>query len=369
MNDSVYLARAIALAKQGLYTTDPNPRVGCVVVKSGQIVGEGWHQQVGGPHAEINALAQAGNNAQGATCYVTLEPCCHHGRTAPCTGVLIQAGINRVVVAIKDPNPKVAGKGLAQLRAAGIEVTHGLLTEEAKALNLGFIQRFTLNRPWVRCKLAMSLDGATALASGESRWITSPAARHDVQKWRARSSGILTGIGTILHDNPSLNVRYHELKEQIPELLQRQPLCIILDQKLTLPEHAKILSLPRSVLVVCEDSSYPKAEILRNLGVEVINIPLLGQKLDLALLMTVLAQREMNELHVECGAKLAGSLLQAGLIDELILYIAPKLMGDNSLGLFHLLGINTMKDTIDVVIKEVRAIGNDWRFIVHFNKS
>lgn len=358
------MARALKLARRGLFTTDPNPRVGCVLVRAGEIVGEGWHQWAGGAHAEVNALHQAGARARGATCYVTLEPCCHRGRTPPCTSALIKAGVVRVVAAMRDPNPKVAGQGLAQLRAAGLQVEYGLLQEEAEALNPGFMQRLVQGRPWVRCKLAMSLDGATALASGESRWITAPPARRDVQRWRARSSAILTGIGTVLRDDPSLNVRYEELRDEVPPGFDRQPLRVVLDQKLAISERARLLLLPGPILIGCADGSQQKAETLRRRGAEVITLPVIREGLDLRALMTILAAREINELHVECGARLAGSLLQAGLIDELVLYIAPKLMGNAALGLLRLSGIETMQDCIEVEIKEVRAVGRDWRLVV-----
>lgn len=363
MSDSAYMARAVRLAWRGLYTTEPNPRVGCVLVRGGEIVGEGWHEQVGDAHAEINALRQAGARAQSAICYVTLEPCCHWGRTPPCTEALIKAGVSRVVVAMEDPNPRVAGRGLAQLREAGIQVEHGLLEEEVWALNPGFIRRLVRGRPWVRCKLAMSLDGATALASGESRWITSLPARRDVQRWRARSSAILTGIGTVVRDDPSLNVRYEELPEEVPPGFNRQPLRVILDRRLAISTQARLLSLPGPALILCADASQPKAEALRRAGAEVSTLPVTEKGLDLSALMEVLVAREVNELQVECGARLAGSLLQDGLIDELVLYIAPKLMGEGALGLLRLLGIHTMKDCIQVEIKEIRAVGRDWRLI------
>ncbi|ADE15876.1 riboflavin biosynthesis protein RibD [Nitrosococcus halophilus Nc 4] len=363
VNDRAYMARALKLAWRGLFTTDPNPRVGCVLVRAGEIVGEGWHQWAGDAHAEVNALRQADVRARGATCYVTLEPCCHRGRTPPCTEALIEAGVVRVVAAMRDPNPKVAGQGLAQLREAGLQVEYGLLQEEAQALNPGFVQRLVQGRPWVRCKLAMSLDGATALASGESRWITAPPARRDVQRWRARSSAILTGIGTVIGDDPALNVRYEELQNEVPPGFDRQPWRVILDRKLAISEKARLLSLPGPVLIACADGEQPKAESLRSKGAEVISLPVASEGLDLKALMAVLAAREINELHVECGARLAGSLLQAGLMDELVLYIAPKLMGEASLGLLRLPGIQTMEDCIQVDIKEIRAVGRDWRLV------
>jgi diaminohydroxyphosphoribosylaminopyrimidine deaminase/5-amino-6-(5-phosphoribosylamino)uracil reductase len=363
VSDRAYMARALKLARRGLYTTDPNPRVGCVLVHAGQVVGEGWHQRAGDAHAEINALRQAGDRAQGSTCYVTLEPCCHQGRTPPCTEALIKSGVVRVVAAMEDPNPKVASQGLAQLRKAGLQVEYGLLQEEAQVLNRGFVQRLVQGRPWVRCKLAMSLDGATALASGESRWITAPPARRDVQRWRAQSSAILTGIGTIIRDDPSLNVRYEELSGEVSLNFDRQPLRVILDRKLAIPESARLLSLPGQVLIVCADASQPKAEILRRMGAEVIEIPITQQGLDLRAVMGILTAREINELQVECGARLAGSLLQAGLMDELVLYIAPKIMGDAALGLLRLPSIQTMEDCVKVEIKEIRAVGRDWRLV------
>ncbi|MFO1425294.1 MAG: bifunctional diaminohydroxyphosphoribosylaminopyrimidine deaminase/5-amino-6-(5-phosphoribosylamino)uracil reductase RibD, partial [Candidatus Competibacteraceae bacterium] len=316
------MACALALARRGLYGTDPNPRVGCVLVREGTIVGEGWHERAGEPHAEANALEMAGERARGATAYVTLEPCCHYGRTPPCTDALLRAGITRMVAAMLDPNPRVAGRGLAQLRAAGIRVECGLLEAEAQALNPGFIQRMTQGRPFVRVKLAMSLDGRTALASGQSQWLTGEAARQDVQRLRARSSAILTGIGTVLADDPSLNVR-------LPEA-PRQPSRVILDTELRTPPTARTLRLPGSVLLFTAVADPATQAPLRVAVAEIIVVPRAEQGLDLRAVMAELARRECNEIHVESGPTLAGALLQAGLMDELVVYIAPLLLGDKA---------------------------------------
>ncbi len=354
--DYQMMQRALRLAGRGLYTTDPNPRVGCVVVKEGRVVGEGWHQHAGGPHAEIHALRQAGTQAEGATLYVTMEPCCHHGRTPPCSEAVRNAGIARVVAAMEDPNPWVAGRGLAELRDAGIKVESGLLQKQAERLNPGFISRMSRGRPWVRCKLAMSLDGRTAMASGESKWITGPAAREDVQRLRARSSAILTGIGTILADDPSLNVRLSRLV--------RQPLRVVLDRQLRMPPQARLLSLPGRVIIFTgEGVASRRLEPLVSRGAEVVPVPGSPEGLELRAVMEHLTHREINEVMLEAGPTLSGAMLEAGLIDELVIYLAPHLMGAGARGLFNLPGLEKMSQRIGLVIREIRPVGEDWRIV------
>ncbi|MCP5420077.1 MAG: bifunctional diaminohydroxyphosphoribosylaminopyrimidine deaminase/5-amino-6-(5-phosphoribosylamino)uracil reductase RibD [Gammaproteobacteria bacterium] len=352
-SDYHYMSRALILAERGLYTTDPNPRVGCVLVKDGQVIGEGWHVRAGEAHAEVIALEQAGEQARGATVYVTLEPCCHHGRTAPCTDALLAAGVTRVVAAMEDPNPRVAGRGLAQIRAAGVAVECGLLSDKAQALNPGFVQRMRKGRPWVRCKLAMSLDGRTAMASGESQWITGAAARADVQRLRARSSAIMTGIGTVLADDPSLTVRLPDTR--------RQPLRVILDSRLRTPPGANVLQQEGPVLIFTSVSEARYHDPLRRAGAEIAVLPPTGEGLDLAAVLAELAAREINELHLECGATLAGALLRRRLLDELIVYLAPLVLGDSARGLFHLPGMDRMDQRIELTITDIRAVGHDWR--------
>jgi len=362
IDDHRYMARALSLARRGLDTADPNPRVGCVLVKDDNIVGEGWHERAGKPHAEVNALQQAGSLARGASAYITLEPCCHHGRTAPCTDALINAGIVRVVAAIEDPNPLVAGRGSQQLEDAGIDVIVGLMEEQALAVNPGFIQRFKIGRPFVRCKLAMSLDGRTAMASGESQWITSAGARKDVQKLRARSSAIMTGIGTVLADDPSLNVRANELMESgLDQEDVRQPLRIVLDSDLQMPVSSRMLSLGGSTMIITSSADQKREKALQDAGADVIRLPAGEAGLDLNTVMTLLAERQINELMVEAGPVLSGALLYAGLIDELVVYLAPHLMGDQAQGLFHLPGLEKMEHRVAMQIKDIRAVGDDWR--------
>ena len=352
-DDYRFMARALTLARRGLYHTDPNPRVGCVLVREGAIVGEGWHRRAGEPHAEANALDAAGERARGATAYVTLEPCCHYGRTPPCTDALLAAGVSRLVAAMSDPNPQVAGKGLAILRDAGLAVECGLLAAEAQALNPGFIRRMTEGRPFVRVKLAMSLDGRTALSSGESRWLTGEAARLDVQRLRARSSAIVTGSGTLLADDPGLDVR-------LPEA-ERQPLRVILDTGLRTPPTAKTFHLPGAVLVCTAVADAARQAPLREAGAAIAVLPRLGSGLDLRAVTRELARRECNELHVECGPALAGALLQAGLLDELVIYLAPLLLGDRARGLFQLPELTQMRERRELEILDTRAVGRDWR--------
>ncbi len=354
--DIAMMSRALQLAERGLYSTDPNPRVGCVLVRDNKIVGEGWHAVAGGPHAEIEALNQAGEEALGATAYVTLEPCCHHGKTPPCSEALIEAGVARVVAAMEDPNPQVAGQGMKQLAGAGIEVASGLLAAQAEALNPGFVLRMRERRPFVRCKLAMSLDGRTAMASGESQWITGPAARHDVHRLRARSSAMMSGIGTILADDPSLTVRNSD-----DSLAERQPLRVVLDPHLSTPTDAKFLKQPGHSLIVTATEEPDVKVQLEKAGAEVIHLPQGQDAIDLHALMGVLAEREVNEVMLETGAILSGAALRAGIIDELIIYMAPKLMGDGARGLFHTPGLESLADAVEVSIDDIRAVGDDWR--------
>ncbi len=355
-NDHTYMARAIRLAWKGLYSCQPNPRVGCVLVKAGRIVGEGFHLRTGEAHAERIALAAAGAAASGSTAYVSLEPCCHHGRTPPCTDALIEAGVSRVVAAMADPNPRVAGQGLKQLEQAGIEVQCGLLENAAQALNPGFIKRMHQGLPYLRCKLAMSLDGRTAMASGESKWITSEAARRDVQRLRAQSSAVLTGVETVLADDPSLTVRLDEVGEP------PQPLRVVLDSRLRLPPQARLLGLPGPTLILCVEGQGQGRSALEASGARVVELPADDQgRVDLRSALTYLAGQEINEVLLEAGPTLAGSALRQGLIDELVIYMAPHLMGDSGLGLFRIPGLEKMQDRIALEITDLRAVGRDWR--------
>ncbi len=360
--DYRFMARAVRLAQRGLYTADPNPRVGCVIVRDEKVVGEGWHERAGEPHAEINALRQAGEQARGATVYVSLEPCAHQGRTPACTKALIKAGVGRVVAAMVDPNPLVSTLGLEALHQAGIEVDHGLLQKEAEALNPGFIMRMEQRRPLVRCKLAMSLDGRTAMASGESQWITGPDARRDVQRLRARSSAILVGMGTVLADNPSLIVRAEDIGEPLPPGgLWRQPLRVVVDPHLSTPFDARVLDPPGRTLIATRSDDDELIKVLEKKGAEVLRFPGSADNIDLQALLRHLAELEINEILTETGATLSGSLLRAGLIDEMVIYMAPTLMGTEARGLFTLPGLDYMADRIQVEITDMRAIGRDWR--------
>ncbi|MHB1232993.1 MAG: bifunctional diaminohydroxyphosphoribosylaminopyrimidine deaminase/5-amino-6-(5-phosphoribosylamino)uracil reductase RibD [Burkholderiales bacterium] len=352
--DHRFMAQALRLAQQGLFSTRPNPRVGCVIVRDEHAVGEGWHQRAGTPHAEVHALQQAGAQARGATVYVTLEPCAHHGRTPPCADALIDAGVARVVAAMRDPNPQVAGRGLARLQSAGIAAECGLMEEAARELNLGFVSRMTRARPWVRLKAAASLDGKTALNNGVSQWITGPAARADVQQWRARSCAILTGVGTVLADDPQMNVR----EIAIP----RQPLRVVVDSQLRAPLGAKIIA-GGGVIIASALDDRAKIQALRQAGAEVVVLPGSDGRIDLARLMTLLAEREVNELMVEAGATLNGALLAAGLVDELVLYLAPMLLGDAARGLFALPALSRMDERKNLALRDVRQVGTDMRVI------
>jgi len=354
------MAQAICLARQGIYSTHPNPNVGCVIVAQGAVVGSGWHQRAGEPHAEIHALGEAGGKARDADVYLTLEPCSHHGRTPPCADALVDAGVRRVVVAMQDPNPRVAGQGLERLRAAGIQVETGLLEDQARAMNPGFVSRMQRGRPWVRVKLASSLDARTAMASGESKWITGDAARRDVQRLRARSSVIMTGIGTVLADDPSMNVRLEaqQLKGVEPV---RQPLRVVMDTQLAMPVQAKMLSLPGDTLLVTGVQDNDHWQALQQAGAEVVAIDVGRGQLDPEAVLKLLAEREINEVLLECGPTLAGSFLAAELVDELVLYIAPHLMGDSARGLFHLPGLQRMRDRIALEWLDVRQVGDALR--------
>jgi diaminohydroxyphosphoribosylaminopyrimidine deaminase/5-amino-6-(5-phosphoribosylamino)uracil reductase len=349
--DRAAMARALELAHNGLYTTDPNPRVGCVLVKDGVVVGEGWHARAGEPHAEPNAIASAGDGARGATAYVTLEPCNHFGRTPPCVDALLAAGISRVVYALDDPNPQVSGAGAARLREHGIKVQSGLMAELAHKLNPGFLRRMRGGLPWVRVKLAVSLDGRTALANGESRWITSKAARTDVQYGRARSSAVLTGVGTILADDPALNVR-------IPES-DRQPLRVVLDSRLRTPSDSKVINRAGKVLVVGVQDDAARRESLERQGVEVAIVPARGLRPDLAAVLQLLAARGANEVWVEAGATLAGAFIAANLFDELVIYMAPTLLGPDARALALLPPLAQLEDRQRLRFTAVREVGDD----------
>lgn len=358
--DHQYMSRALQLAAQGLYTTSPNPRVGCVIVNALQniVIGEGAHLKAGQPHAEVFALRQAGEAARDATLYVTLEPCNHHGKTPPCVDALIQARVSRVVVAMQDPNPLVAGQGVASLRAQGITVEVGLMEAEANTLNPGFIKRMTYGMPYVRSKIAASLDGKTALNNGASQWITGEPARLDVQHWRAQSCAILTGVGSVIADNPSLNVRL--------EGAARQPLRVIVDRDLQTPVGAKMLSLAGDTLIAYAHDKDNRLGALSHVGAVLLQVPAeknsdKKSRVDLSALLKALAQRGVNEILLEAGQGLNGAFLQAGLIDEFIFYYAPKLMGADAKGMFAINEFTHMQQTIDLQITDIRQFGQDIR--------
>jgi len=352
--DHGMMARALQLAERGLWTASPNPRVGCLLVRGGEIVGEGWHEKAGEPHAEVHALRAAGERARGATAYVTLEPCSHHGRTPPCAAALIAAGVSRVVAAMGDPNPLVAGQGLAMLRAAGIATACGLLENEARELNIGFVARMTRGRPWLRLKAAASLDGKTALNNGVSQWITGPAARRDGQRWRARACAVLTGIGTVRDDDPQLSVR--------EVATPRQPLRVVVDSRLETPLDARILQ-GGPVLVAAAVDDEKRANSLRAAGAEVVVVPNAHGKVALGELLEELGRRGINEVHAEAGFKLNGSLLREGLVDELLLYLAPCLIGDAANGLFNLPELTGLEGKRLLQIRDLRQVGADIRLI------
>lgn len=362
-NDARHMARALELARKGVYSTHPNPRVGCVIVRDGETVGEGWHVQAGGPHAEVHALRQAGDRARGATAYVTLEPCSHHGRTPPCADALVAAGVARVVVAMQDPNPQVAGQGLERLRQAGIAVTCPLLATEARALNPGFLKRMEHGQPYIRVKLAMSLDGRTAMASGESQWITGPAARSAVQRLRAQSSAVLTGADSVIADGARMTVRAAELgldAETVELATRRTPLRILIDGRLRVPLDAPFFQAGPALVVTCADAAaHPQ---YAQGGHELLSLRGDDGRVDLLKLSIELARRGINEVLVEAGASLAGAFAKQGLVDEYQLFIAAKFMGSTARPLLDW-PLERMSEAATLQIIEMTAVGDDWRVI------
>lgn len=361
--DAHYMARALELARKGFYSTHPNPRVGCVVVRDGQVVGEGWHVRAGEPHAEVHALRQAGELARGATAYVTLEPCSHHGRTPPCAEALVDAGVARVVAAMQDPNPQVAGRGLLRLMQAGIMVQSGVMEAEARALNIGFIKRMEHGLPYVRVKLAMSLDGRTAMASGESQWITGPAARSAVQRLRARSSVVLTGADSVLADGARMTVRASELgldAEAAALAVSRQPLRVLVDGRLKVPLDAPFYQAGSALVVTC--AAAQARERYEQQGLELLALPASDGHVDLRKLLGELASRGVNELLVEAGPRLAGAFARMGLVDEYQLFVAGKFLGSSARPLLDW-PLAQMSEAPALKIIEMRAVGDDWRVI------
>ena len=354
-SDHQFMRQALDLASLGLFTTDPNPRVGCLIVQNETVVGEGWHLRAGEAHAEVHALARAGEFAKGAVAYVTLEPCSHLGRTGPCCDALIRAGISRVVVAMQDPNPLVNGEGVARLRAAGIRVDVGLMAAEAIELNLGFLSRMLRKRPWVRLKLAASLDGKTALNNRQSQWITEETARADGHRWRARASALLTGIGTVKDDDPQLNVRYVETS--------RQPIRVLVDSRLDVSTNARVLAEPGVWIVTALDEASRRQSVwqaLEDAGHRLISLPNSQAKVDLEAMMQWLASQGINELHIEAGYKLNGSLLRDACVDELLVYLAPHLLGPG-MPMFDLPGLDRIPDVSTWGFVEHQSLGRDLR--------
>lgn len=361
--DAFYMARALELARKGVYSTHPNPRVGCVIVRDGEVVGEGWHVRAGEPHAEVHALRQAGDKARGATAYVTLEPCSHHGRTPPCAEALVNAGVDRVVAAMQDPNPDVAGRGLLRLMSAGIAVQSGVLETEARAINKGFLKRMEHGLPYVRVKLAMSLDGRTAMASGESQWITGPEARSAVQRLRAQSSVVLTGADTVLADNARLTVRPDELglnAELTALAMTRPPLRVLIDGRLRVPLDSPFFKAGSALVTTCAAAS--ARERYHDEGHEMLALASSGGHVDLRKLLVELAARGVNDVLVEAGPKLAGAFTRLGLVDEFQIFIAGKFMGSSARPLLDL-PLAQMNEALELKIVEMRSIGNDWRVI------
>ncbi|MBT1121630.1 bifunctional diaminohydroxyphosphoribosylaminopyrimidine deaminase/5-amino-6-(5-phosphoribosylamino)uracil reductase RibD [Stutzerimonas nitrititolerans] len=359
-SDHAWMARALQLARKGLYSTHPNPRVGCVIVRDGERVGEGWHVRAGEPHAEVHALRQAGDRARGATAYVTLEPCSHHGRTPPCAEALVKAGVARVVAAMRDPNPLVAGRGLERLRSVGIEVASGVLEGEARELNIGFVKRMEHGLPYLRAKLAMSLDGRTAMASGESQWITGPAARAEVQRLRARSSAVLTGADTVLMDDARLTVRAAELgldAEQTDLALQRPPLRVLVDGRQRVPLDAPFFQAGPALVA---SASSARVETYRAAGHELLALANAEGRVDLPALLAALAERGANEVLLEAGPRLAGAFAALGLIDEYQIFVAAKFLGSSARPLLDL-PLERMSEARELKILDIRAVGDDWK--------
>ena len=368
--DFEFMARAIQLAKKGQYTTHPNPRVGCVLTKNNEIIGEGYHKRAGEPHAEINAISNCKTSLKGATAYVTLEPCSHTGKTPPCANALIDAKVSRVIIAMQDPNPQVAGEGIQRLKNAGIDVEVSVLEEQSRQLNLGFIKRMEKGLPWVRVKLAMSLDGRTAMASGESKWITGAEARQDVQRLRASADAILTGVGTVLADDPSLNVRLSASELGIDGAVF-QPKRIVVDTHLKTPLNSKLFKIDGENLIITSKKTVSENEKLvksfNALGAKVLKVANDKNHTDRLCVKTILqelAKQEINEVHVEAGATLCGSLIQQKLVDEIILYMAPVFMGSEARGLLHLPELKQMSDKIELSIDDIHSVGKDWRLSI-----
>jgi len=356
--DHEFMSYALRLAEKGLFTTSPNPRVGCVVVNNGRIVGKGWHIRMGEPHAEIYALQEAGVSAKGATVYVTLEPCNHHGRTPPCVDALIQAQVKKVIMAMGDPNPHVNGQGGDRLRKAGIEIQTGLLADEAQQLNIGFITRMHHGYPWVRTKIATSLDGRIALKNGKSQWITDEPARRDGHKWRARSCAVLTGISSVKQDDPQLTVRYIETS--------RQPVRIVADSGLEIPLQAKLLQNPETTWIFTAQADSEKMRQLEGMGARVISLPDMTGKVDLKAMLTELGKSGVNELLVEAGPVLNGALAAAGLVDEFIFYFAPSLLGNSAQAMLALPELADLSEKYNLQVTDFRKIGLDIRLIARF---
>lgn len=364
--DAVFMARALQLAARGLFTTGINPRVGCVLVKDGQIIGEGWHERAGEGHAEVMALRDAerrGDDAKGATAYVTLEPCAHHGKTPPCAEALIKVGVSRVVAAMEDPNPLVAGQGLALLQQAGIAVAAPLMAAEAEALNIGFVKRMRQGKPWVRLKMAGSLDGRSALANGQSQWITGSEARADGHRFRARAQAIITGVGTLIADDPLLTVR--DVERPLGQLGQPVPLApslrVVVDSHLRMPTTARILQ--GGCLVATASIDPDKTAALRAAGADVICLPDADGRVDLAALLDHLAERGVNEVHVEGGSRLSGVFLKSGLVNELLFYMAPTLLGSDARGWFDDLNLTSLDQKVALKFEDVRMVGPNLRIL------